>query len=43
MGYYQKLEWDDNATDTERFKAIFNVLNFVSKEMSSNDKIEFIF
>lgn len=34
MGYYPKLDWDDNATVTEKLRAIYNLLNWLLYEMS---------
>ena len=34
MEYWQKLEWENNTDVNTKLKAIYNVLNFVSKEMS---------
>lgn len=34
MEYWQKLEWEDKTDVNTKLKAIYNVLNFVSKEMS---------
>lgn len=34
MGYYPKLDWDDNATTTEKLRAIYNLLNWLLYEMS---------
>lgn len=34
MGYYPKIEWDDNATTTEKLRAIYNLLNWLLYEMS---------
>lgn len=34
MEYYPKLEWDDNATTTEKLRAIYNLLNWLLYEMS---------
>lgn len=34
MGYYPKIEWDDNATTTEKLRAIYNLLNWLLFEMS---------
>ena len=32
--YYPKLEWNDNATNTEKLRAIYNLLNWLLYEMS---------
>lgn len=34
MSYYPKLEWDDKANNTEKLKAIYNLLNWLLFEMS---------
>lgn len=34
MEYYQKLEWEDKTSLNEKMKAVYNVLDFVSREMS---------
>jgi hypothetical protein len=33
MGYVPKIEWEDNATNTERLRAIYNFLNNLLFEM----------
>lgn len=44
MNYYMNLEWDDKTSIKTKIEAIYNVLNFVSREMSigrvPNNKIE---
>lgn len=34
MSYYPKLEWDDNASNSEKLRAIYNLLNWLLYEMS---------
>ena len=33
MGYIPKIKWEDNATNTERLRAIYNFLNNLLFEM----------
>lgn len=44
MDYYQKLNYEDLASDEERFKALINISNWLSQNMSigrvPNNKIE---
>lgn len=32
--YYQRVDWNDEATLEQKVKALYNILNFVSREMS---------
>lgn len=34
MSYYPKLEWDDKASNSEKLRAIYNLLNWLLYEMS---------
>lgn len=33
-GYYQRIDWNDEATLEEKVKALYNITNFLSREMS---------
>ena len=35
MNYWQRLDWNDKAPLEDKIKAVYNILNFVSREMSA--------